>query len=180
MSEKDRIGSGDKKLKLDTKMIVTLGLLVAMEIVLNRFLSINAWNIKIGFSFIPVVMAAMIFGPVAAAIVGALGDFIGAMLFPIGAYFPGFTFTAALMGLCWGFFLHKNPTIVKIVIATVINQFILGLILNTYWISVLYGSPFKALFLTRIVQAVILTVVQIAVTYALSKAVPRIKSSYYQ
>ena len=164
----------ESKSFLNTKTLVIMGLLIALEVVLNRFLSINAWNIKIGFSFIPIVFAAMFFGPIHAAIVGGLGDLIGAILFPIGAYFPGFTLTAVLMGLCWGFFLKKDPSIVKIIIPTVINQFILGLVVNTFWISVLYGSPYGPLFVTRIFQAVLLTVVQIALIYLMGKTFPRI------
>ena len=167
--------AGSFRNAFSTKMLVTLALLIAMEVILNRFLSINAWNIKIGFSFLPVVIAAMLFGPVHAAIVGGLGDLIGAILFPIGAYFPGFTLTAVLMGLVWGFFLHKKVTIPNILISAGINQFILGLCLNTYWISVLYGSPYGPLFVTRIVQAAILFVVQGLVIYAIGKYVPQLK-----
>lgn len=166
--------SSNKSIKFNTKALVTVALLIAMEIVLNRFLSINAWNIKIGFSFVPVVLAAILFGPVHAAVVGGIGDLLGAILFPIGAYFPGFTLTAVLMGLVWGFFLHKNRAFLRIVAATAINQFILGLFLNTLWISILYGSTYWPLFLTRIIQAGILTVVQILVTFALGKAAPRL------
>ena len=165
----------DVKKKFNTVTLVTLALLVAAEIILNRFLSINAWNIKIGLSFIPVVVGAILYGPVAGAIVGALGDFIGAILFPIGAYFPGFTLTAALMGLVWGFFLYKEQTIPRILAAVGINQFILGLFLNTYWISVLYGSPFKPLFMTRIVQALILFVIQSVVIFGIKEIIPRLK-----
>ena len=150
-----------------------LALLIAMEIILNRFLSINAWNIKIGFSFVPVVIAAMMFGPIHAAIVGGVGDLLGALLFPIGAYFPGFTLTAVLMGIVWGLFLYKDQNIVKIILSVGINQLILGLVVNTFWISVLYGSPYGPLFLTRIIQAVILTAVQIVVIYGIGKVVPR-------
>ena len=163
--------------RFDTKTIVILGLLIGMEIILNRFLSINAWNIKIGFSFVPIVIAAIFFGPIHAAIVGGLGDFLGAILFPIGAYFPGFTLTAVLMGLVWGLFLYKEQTLPRIVLPVLINQFILGLLLNTFWISILYGSPFGPLFLTRIVQSVVLTVVQIIVIFAISKAAPRLRES---
>ena len=166
--------SKGKRPKLDTKTVVILGLLVAMEIILNRFLSINAWNIKIGFSFVPVVIAAILFGPIHAAVVGGLGDFLGAILFPIGAYFPGFTFTAVLMGLVWGFFLHKVQSIPRILVSVGINQFILGLVVNTFWISTLYGSPYGPLFVTRIAQAVILTVVQSIVIVAIGKAAPRL------
>jgi len=105
MSEKNY-----SKTVFNTRTLVTLAILVAMEIVLSRFLSISAWNTKIGFSFIPVAVAAMLYGPVAGGMVGALGDFVGAVLFPIGAYFPGFTLTNILVGLTCGLFLrHRKP-----------------------------------------------------------------------
>ena len=40
--------------KLDLKAMVTCAALIAAAIVLSRFLSINAWNLKIGFTFVPV------------------------------------------------------------------------------------------------------------------------------
>ncbi|MBQ9662027.1 MAG: folate family ECF transporter S component [Oscillospiraceae bacterium] len=149
------------KSKFTTRTLTTLALLTAVEIVLSRFLSISAWNIKIGFSFIPIVVAAILYGPLEAGIVGALADFIGAILFPIGAYFPGFTLTAFLMGMVFGLLLHPKQNLVRNLAAVGINQFILGLFLNTFWISVLYGSPFVPLLATRVIQSAILTVVQV-------------------
>ena len=157
--------------------MVTLAILVAMEIVLSRFLSINAWNIKIGFNFVPVVIAAMLYGPVGGAIVAALGDLLGALLFPIGAFFPGFTLTACLTGLVFGFFLHKSQTLPRIGGAVLINQGILSLCLNTLWISILYGSPYGPLFITRIVQTLILIAVQGVTIYAIAKVMPRLRST---
>ncbi|MCR4712325.1 MAG: folate family ECF transporter S component [Clostridia bacterium] len=158
-------------------MLVTTAMLVAVEIILNRFLSINAWNIKIGFSFVPIVIAAILYGPVTAGVVGALGDFIGALLFPIGAYFPGFTATAFLMGVVFGLFLHKEQSLKRTVQAVLINQFILGLFVNSFWISILYGSPYGPLLVTRVVQAALLTVVQIVTTQAIIKVIPRFRKS---
>lgn len=152
--------------KTNTRMLTVIAMLTAIEIVLSRFLSISAWNIKIGFSFIPVVLAAILYGPLAAGAVGALGDFLGAILFPIGPYFPGFTLTAFLTGLVFGFFLHKKNSILNTAAAVGINQFILSLFLNTYWISVLYGSPYSALLATRVFQSLLLSVVQFAVIRA--------------
>ena len=149
--------------RINTKSLTVIAMLTAMEIVLNRFFSINAWNIKIGFSFVPVVAAAILYGPQDAGTVGALGDFIGAILFPIGAYFPGFTLTAFLTGLVFGFFLHKRQKVLFTVAAVGINQFILSLFLNTLWISALYGSPYMPLLGTRIFQTLLLFVVQVAV-----------------
>ena len=66
------------------KFICFAAILVAIEIVLNRFLSINTPGLKIGFSFVPIVIAAILFGPVKAGVIYALADLIGAILFPIG------------------------------------------------------------------------------------------------
>ena len=162
--------------KLDTKSLVTIALLVAMEVVLSRFLSINAWNIKIGFSFLPIVIGAMLYGPIAGGLIGALGDFLGATLFPIGAYFPGFTLTAFLTGFVFGLFLYKSQSIPRIVGAVLVNQCVLSLCLNTLWISILYGSPYGPLFVTRIVQTVILIAVQIVTIIAVAKVMPRFRN----
>ena len=149
------------KLKFTTRTLTTLAMLIAIEVILSRFLSINAWNIKIGFGFVPVVIAAILYGPLAGGIVGALSDFIGALLFPIGTYFPGFTLTSFLMGTVFGLFLYKKQGWLKGLAAVGINQFILGLFLNSFWISVLYGSPYVPLLATRVFQSILLTVVQL-------------------
>ena len=119
----------------------------------------------------PIAVAAILYGAVPAAIVAALGDFVGAILFPIGAYFPGFTLTAALTGVVLGLFLHKKQTALRILGAVAVNQLALSLLLNTLWISILYGSPFGPLFLTRIVQTLVLAPVQFLVIGVLTKSV---------
>lgn len=162
---------------ISVQKLVILGVLVAMEVVLSRFLSVNTWSTKIGFGFIPIAAAAILLGPVEAALCGGLADFLGATLFPIGPYFPGFTATAALTGLVFGLFFHKEQTPARIACAVLINQFVLGLLVNTYWISLLYGSPFKQLLATRVVQSCILSVVQIAGILVLSKVLQRVKGS---
>jgi ECF transporter S component (folate family) len=162
---------------ISVQKLVIMGVLVAMEIVLSRFLSFNTWNTKIGFGFIPIAAAAILMGPVEAAVCGGFADLLGATLFPIGAYFPGFTATAALTGLVFGLFFHKEQTPLRVVPAVLINQFILGLLVNTYWISVLYGSPFKELLVTRVTQSVVLSIVQIAGILALANVLKRIKPS---
>ena len=89
----------------NTKTLTLMGLLIALEIVLSRFLSINAWNIRIGFSFVPIAAAGMLLGPIPAGIVAAAADILGATLFPSGPFFPGFTLTAFLTGTLLGVFL---------------------------------------------------------------------------
>lgn len=141
-------------------MLATLGTLLAAEIVLSRFLSVSAWNIKLGFSFVPVAIAAMLYGPLPAAVTAALGDFLGALLFPIGPYFPGFTLTAFLTGLTFGALLHTKQSAARTALAVGIVQLPLSLLLNTFWISLLYSSPFWPLLATRAAQAALMAAVQ--------------------
>ncbi len=237
------LGTFQKMKMINTRYITYIAVLTAMEVVLSRFLSINAWNLKIGFNFVPIVIAAMLMGPVAAGITAALGDFAGAMLFPIGAYFPGFTATAFLSGIVFGLFLYPSeqggridhsawnnamdgmlrdpdgsetdgmlrdpdaretdgmsggadmkfapvneglrrsgarlkafPSIfkyrphIRTLAAVLINQLILGLIVNSLWISILYGSPYLPLLSTRIIQCAILIPVQFAGITAIRQA----------
>lgn len=155
--------------KTDTKVMVVSAILIAAAIVLSRFLSINAWNLKIGFTFVPVFVAAFLYGPAAGALVGGIADFLGAILFPIGPYFPGFTLTCVLTGVLFGVLLHKKQNAGRILAATACNQLILGLLLNTFWISFLYGSSFEVLFLTRIIQCVVMMPVEFLMIGAICK-----------
>ena len=151
------------------RTLTMISLLAATEICLSRFCSISYWNIKIKFNFMPIIIAAIMFGPLKAGIVAALADFIGAILFPIGPYFPGFTLTAFLTGLSFGIFLYKKQSAVRILGAVAINQLLLSLLLNTLWISILYASPYGAVLVTRIIQCTILGPVQFLLIRVITK-----------
>lgn len=167
----------NKNKRWNIKTLTTLGVLIALEIILSRFLSIHTWNIKIGFSFVPVVISACLFSPIVTGLLGGISDVIGAMLFPVGAYFPGFTLTAFLTGVVYSMVLKKSQSIKNIIVAVLIVQLLGSLLLNTLWISILYGSPFGALLVTRIYQTVIMSVVQIVVITIVSKRlVPMLKT----
>lgn len=161
--------------KEKTKMIVFIGLLVALHIILSRWLSINAWNLKIGFAFAATFIGAYLYGPVGGMLVGGFGDLLGALLFPIGPYFPGFTLDCALTGLIFGLFLYKKQSKFRIGFAVAIDQILISLFLNTYWISILYGSAYWPIFVTRIVQVVIMIIVQFVTIMGLIKALKKLK-----
>lgn len=159
--------------KMDTKMLVTAGILIAMNIILSRFLSINAWNLKIGFTFVTLFVAAYFYGPGFAATVAGIADVIGALLFPSGQFFPGFTLTAVLNGLLYGVLLYKKQTPARIALAVILDGLFLSLMLNTLWISILYGSPFWPLVGTRIFQCLIMAPVQFVTITILTRMLAR-------
>lgn len=158
-----------KKQVISLKTLVTLSLLIALFVVLERFLSINAWNMRIGFAFTALALAGILYGPLAGGAVGALGDIVGMLLFPTGPYFPGFTLTAFLTGVVFGVFLHKKQTLPRIIGAVAVNQLVLSLLLQTLWISITYGSPYGALLPVRLTQCLVMIPVQFAVIFLAAK-----------
>ena len=60
-----------------TKQLCALALLIAVGVVLGRLVPVlSVWNTKIEFSFVAVMLAACIAGPVGGLVTGALIDFI--------------------------------------------------------------------------------------------------------
>lgn len=149
--------------KKNLHWLCTCAMLVALEIVLNRFCSINTAGLKIGFSFVPPMLAAMLYGPVTAGLVYGLADLLGAMCFPIGPYHPGFTICAVGMGLVLGFALYrKQLSVLWVAVPVLVNCLVLGLCVNTLWVSQLYGNKtYWGWFLYRLPEYALLVPVQI-------------------
>ena len=93
------------------KKVIIAALMLAATIVLSRFLSVKTPIIVISFSYIPIMLCAILLGPWWTMLVAGLADLIGALLFPFGAYFVGYTISATLSGLIYGIFLrYKKET----------------------------------------------------------------------
>lgn len=167
-----------KRKTFPVRKLSTLAILIALEVVLSRFCSINTAGWKIGFGFVPVAIAGILYGPVSGAIVGGLSDFIGAILFPIGPYFPGFTICAAMIGAVYGCFLSRCKKInyfFNIVLPTFINSILIGLCINTIWVSILYHSKnYLGWFIYRLPEYAILIPVNLILLPLLVKLCGRL------
>ena len=91
-----------------TKKIVTIGALIAAQVIAGRFLSISLPLVKIGFAFLPLSIIAILYGPVWSGIASAVSDFLVAMMSPFG-YDPLLTIPAILSGVIYGVFLYRKP-----------------------------------------------------------------------
>ena len=160
-------------------MVITMALLIAIEVVLTRFLSFNTQFLRIGFGFLPVAVMGMMYGPVWAGIGYAIGDVLGMLIFPSGPYFPGFTLSAFLTGLVYGLLLYKKEvTWQRTLIASMIISVVINLGLDTLWLSILYGKGYIPILVGRLVKfplAVAIQTVLIPLVYKL--VVKRIQSS---
>lgn len=160
------------KNRFSTKMLATLSILVAMEVIIARFGTIRPTeSIKISLDFIPIVIAGILYGPVPAVIMSILADVLGAFLFPVGPFFPGFTLTAAVTGLIYGLLLHKSQSMPRVVCAVVLQQLVCSMVINTFWLHVLYGLPYLPTMAARLVQCAVVTALQIVVIPLIAKTV---------
>jgi len=145
-----------EKKTIGVRRLCQCALLIALQVVLARFASFQVLGLKFGLSFLPMALAGMLFGPVWAGVCYGIADTVGALLFPMGAYFPGFTATCVLMGLCYGVFLKDKEKLrffPEILCPTLINVCVFGLLLNTMWMTILYTSKnFMGWFLFRLPQ----------------------------
>lgn len=150
-------------MKNKSTKLVLIALLVALNIILVRFASINLGpSLRINFGFITIVIMGILFGPRYSALGAALADFIGAIVFPTGgAYFPGFTLSALVTGYIYGkmFYGHKL-SISRIVISNLLVILIVQFFLNTLWISLIYRKAFIVLISARIIKSFVMLPVE--------------------
>lgn len=164
---------------LNAKTLTLMAMLTALSVILTRFLSINLGQyIRIGFGFVPNAIAGMLLGPVYAMMVAGVADVLGAVLFPSGAYFFGFTFTAMAGGAIYGFlFYQKTWSFSRILICKLLIMTVCNLLLNTLWLDILYGKGFFALLPARALKNVIQYPVDVLLMLGLTKAMARMPKS---
>ncbi len=156
------------KLKKHLISATLTALFTALAVILSRFMSVNLWNMSIGFSFVPLMLCGMLVGPFWGGVCGALADFIGATLFPFGPYFPGFTAVAFLsgvffgaVGICGRKIQNKWVFLGVSALLIVIKELICSLLLNSLWISILYGSEYIAILISRLPLSAVTVVLEI-------------------
>ncbi len=168
------------------KKIILGALLLAMEIILSRFLSIKTPILTIGFSFVPAILCAIWLGPKWSILIAVLADLIGATLFPFGSFFIGYTVTTAVAAAIYGFLLHKKEEdtytdkqfIVRMILAVVLVTFIANIGLNTLWLSITTGKAFMVLIASRIVKELIMVPIKVILMLFLERVLRKPFNKY--
>lgn len=145
-----------KKLK-NLKVLTLAGMLTAIAIVLGFFKIPVNQLIEIRFSLLPIAVSGMLFGPGVGAVVGILSDIGGYLVRPTGPFFPGFTVSAAVSGAIFGLILHgREASLKRIFAAKLLHTLIVGIVLNTCWLSMLYGNALWAVLTARLPKELVM------------------------
>lgn len=165
MLEEENKGTGGI-LNTATKKVAVSGALIALDVLMTRILAINTPIMKIGLGFLAVALCGALYGPWWSGTCGALADILGSVLFPTGAYFPGFTITAAITGVIFGMLLRPFSK-TRALAAAAVNSVFISFLANTYLISYISGSPYIKLLAARAVQLAVMLPIQGLVLYTI-------------
>ncbi len=156
--------------KLDAKSVALLGIFTALSFVFTMFATVRVGNLlEISLKFIPVFVMGALFGPVYAGTVCFLSDVISVIFFPVGAPIIGMFLTEFLSGFTYGILFYRrfklNVSFICRMIVCVLIQFVLSLVLNSYFLysagyfssmAVAVTYRFPASSAKMIVQAVVI------------------------
>ncbi len=165
-ASKDNYFKRQMKFMKSTKVIVLMGLFIALNVVFTRVtVYYFAPYSRITLQFLSTSFVSGILGPILGGINAAISDIVGFFLFPApvpAPFFPGFTLSALLSGLIYGVFLFKKPkTLVRITLSVLVVSIFIDLGINTLWLYLLYREAWIPFFAARLIKTAFMIPVQI-------------------
>ena len=139
------------------RILTFCALLVAMSIVFSRVLSISTGFLRFNLGSLPVVLAAVLFGPGAGFVVGALADAIGGVLAGY-AINPLITLGAGAVGFFagWGWrHLPARTDGLRLAGGILLGHIVGSMVLNSLALRLFYGYAWGVL-AARIPNALVL------------------------
>ena len=160
--------------RMTTKTLVTLALLAAAEVVLARFIvPMPSPTLRFSVEAVPIIVAGLLFGPLAGGCVGVVGDAVGC-LFSAYGYNPVFAVPPLLIGVCAGLlrFLPRRRMNYLNILISFLPAVVLGSVLwQSWWLAFFYGSHSFVWFLgSRAVQFAVTSLINAAIVYGLFRS----------
>ncbi|GKX65077.1 folate family ECF transporter S component [Inconstantimicrobium mannanitabidum] len=172
----DLFSNSSKELK-NVLCLVTVGLLLAVKLALGLLLNIQITQfLRLSFDFLVMTIIGLLYGPTVGALSGGLSDIINYLSNPRGPYFPGFTLSAIVGGILYGLILYKKKvTIKRCIVANVSVVIIVDIILNTIFLTMMYGYSITAILPLRIAKNLLLVPINVVMMNFILKLVEKIK-----
>ena len=130
-----------KKPIFTVRELVVCAMLVALFVVQAVYLRIYLVpdQIRISFEFLPLVIAAYLFGPMPAMLMGGAGDFLANIWRP--GYTPFFTIIYAVGGLILGLLIYNRKKVWQIILACLTYSLVVDIILSSGVLYLIFNSP---------------------------------------
>lgn len=137
----------------ELKSMIMAALFAALDIVTTMMLFSGGWaflppgsfTVRVSLQFLWYGLAGWLLGPGWALGSAVTGDLIRGMMNPggSGVFFPGYTLTAAVSGIMFGFLLYKRtPRLWRALLATGLYCLLISLPLSALWSQMTGGAAF--------------------------------------
>lgn len=175
-----------------TRNMILMAALIAMQIILARFLSIQASDIlRISFESVPVILAGMWLGPLSGAIVALIADVLGTIIHGYGIWFPPIALGPILVGVISGLstkYVFRSDlsstreswkVVATVLVAGIVNSFLVGTVTTTMYSIIVMGNTnaFSVLlwsnFLSRLTTKPVTILVNAVLVAVVNRAVYR-------
>lgn len=165
----------------ETKVLTFCGMMGALAIVLGYVATIKMGQyIRIGFSGLPNQVVDYLFGPWIGAIFGGAMDIIKWFASGDGNFFPGFTITAMVGAMIYGFLLYNKPLkLSNVIISQALVKIFCNIVLNTLWLNMLYGQAIAAILPGRIISNAVMLPIDCFIMYTMLKVVSKVIKPYF-
>lgn len=166
------------------KTLAVTSIMIALEVVLHRFVGIQTPILQLNFGFLPIAAIAMLYGPVYSGFAWAVADILGMLIFPSGGgWYFGFTVSAFIMGIIYGVFIfgvHKAPRrtrIIRISAAVLTIVVFITFALDMFWLHLYWGNAFSVLIIPRLIKCAVMLPLQIAVILGLAELISKLEKN---
>lgn len=143
---------------LSIRTLVLAAVIIAIRVAIKQFrIPIVPPSIYLGFDFLINSAGSLIYGPIVALLVGAVSDTLGAILFPVGAYFFPFIVVEMLSGFIFALFFYRQQlSTVRIILArlavVIICNFIVNPLIMTWSNYFFYKAPYEFITIARVLK----------------------------
>ncbi|MEG0272398.1 MAG: folate family ECF transporter S component [Hydrogenoanaerobacterium sp.] len=139
------------------RMLAVAALFVGLHVVVSAFFVPIGENLRIYASFFVTALGSFIYGPVFSVMVGFAGDILGFFIHPSGGFFPGYTLTAMVSGLCYALFLYRaRLSFLRVFLCKMCVNIFINVGLGSLWSAILYGKGFYYYFVKSALKNFIL------------------------
>lgn len=162
------------------RTLAVCAMFVALRVAVGSLFIPVGDNLRIYFTFFVTALGASIYGPLVALAEGFISDMLGILLFPSGAFFPGYTLNAMLGSLIYSlFFYRQDLSVVRIFLAKLTVNVLVNILLGSLWSAILSGKGFYYFAAKSVIKNIVLlpveTLLMVLVFRAMNPLLSRLK-----
>ena len=164
--------SSNGRMLFSPRALAICAMLAAMSIVCGKYLAIPLGNVmRFSFENLPIIMAGMMFGPIAGALTGVVADLFGCLL--VGYTInPLVMLGATVVGMASGIVFHalkRIPYTLRVFLAVFAAHLFGSVLIKTPGLWIYYDIPLTVLYLWRCLNYLIVFAAEMPICWILVK-----------